>query len=181
MQGGNSGGGSAASSSDGPFPQELADPEAQKQDPEAKGGRRAACDDTCRGPSREEAGRGGSQGWRPSAVRSPSSIVNKLNAQKAAATMEDAVQKRKDLAEDLDLDAAESHEAMKKPASKNVAKTIGKPMKKPAQAAVAGKWKVEVRTRKAGSSKGQTDTYYHAPNGKVYRILGDAVRAGYRA
>ena len=93
----------------------------------------------------------------------------------------DAVQKRKDLAEDLDLDAAESHEAMKKPASKNVAKTTGKPMKKPAQAAVAGKWKVEVRTRKAGSSKGQMDTYYHAPNGKVYRILGDAVRAGYRA
>ena len=187
MQGGNSGGGSAASSSDGaPFLKnfQILKPKNKIQKPKKEGELHVttpAEDPAEKKPGVVDPKDGGLQLFTAPPSLSTRNENDLLNAQKAAATMEDAVQKRKDLAEDLDLDAAESHEAMKKPASKNVVKTIGKPMKKPAQAPVAGKWKVEVRTRKAGSSKGQTDTYYHAPNGRVYRILGDAVRAGYRA
>ena len=30
-------------------------------------------------------------------------------------------------------------------------------------------WKVEIRVRKNGKTVGREDTYYHSPNGKVFR------------
>ena len=188
MQGGNWGGGSAASSSDdvsGCLKNlQILKPKNKIQKPKEEEEPRVttpAEDPAQKKPGMADPKEGGFQLFTAPPALSRSNENELLNAQKAAATMEDAVQKRKDLAEDLDLDEAESQEVMKKPASKKVAKGTGKPMKKPTQAPVAGKWKVEVRTRKGGSSKGQTDTYYHAPNGKIYRTLGDAVKGGYRA
>ena len=78
-------------------------------------------------------------------------------------------------AKDTEAEAAEEpHKpkpAMKKPAV-NQPNAKGK-----AKAASKPGWQVEVRTRGDGK---QTDKYYHAPNGRVYRTKGEAIKAGYK-
>ena len=94
--------------------------------------------------------------------------------QKEADALTQALQARAE-AKDTEAEAAEEPDepkpAMKKPAA-------GKPKAKgQAKAACKPGWQVEVRTRGDGK---QTDKYYHAPNGRVYRTKGEAIKAGYK-
>ena len=93
--------------------------------------------------------------------------------QKEADALTQALQARAE-AKDTEAEAAEEPDepkpAMKKPASKPKAKGQAQAARKPG-------WQVEVRTRGDGK---QTDKYYHAPNGRVYRTKGEAVKAGYK-
>ena len=77
--------------------------------------------------------------------------------------------------------------AKKAPSSKAAPKTAPKSiLKQPAKGSPAststwtkakGGWKVEVRVRGSGT---QTDAYYHARDGKQFRIKGDAVKYGFK-
>ena len=71
--------------------------------------------------------------------------------------------------------AATKAKAQPKAAAKSVAKAKAK-------AKGSGKgWTVEIRRRRSGASakQGQTDTYYHAPDGRIFRTRGEAINYGY--
>ena len=70
--------------------------------------------------------------------------------------------------------ADEPTETFKKPAA--AGKGRGKGMKRPCSAS----WRVERIVRGTGKSKGQTDTYYHSPDGRRYRTLAEAQSNGYK-
>ena len=130
--------------------------------------------------------------------------VSALPPLAAAKVVEDAVKNRKELKDDAEDDMQDESEeegeadptpAMKKPAAKppikkNVLKkpSCAKPKsngkgkgkgKEEGMHEGPGGWTVDVRYRKTGKSIGQKDIYYHAPDGKRFRIYDEAKAYGY--
>ena len=91
-----------------------------------------------------------------------------LDPEHAAMLLEGAISNRAEAAAD------ERTETFKKPAA--AGKGRGKGMKRPCSAS----WRVERIVRGTGKSKGQTDTYYHSPDGRRYRTLAEAQSNGYK-
>jgi hypothetical protein len=57
------------------------------------------------------------------------------------------------------------------------AKPKEKALVKPKEKALSVDWKIEIRIRQSGKSAGKRDTYYHAPDGRVFRSYVTACNA----
>ena len=85
--------------------------------------------------------------------------------------------------------SAAQAKAQPKAAAKSATKAKAQPKatakseaKAKAKAKGSGKgWTVEIRRRRTGASAkaGQTDTYYHAPDGRIFRTRSEAINYGY--